>query len=62
MEKKQIDLQAKKTQAELKIHAGVSRQAASEISAELNLHSAIAQAAMVDNNAAKKGNAALTTE
>lgn len=50
-EKKSIDLQSKKTAADLKVHSGVARQAASEIDAELKLHTAIAQAAMVDNAA-----------
>ena len=52
-QKKQIDIQSKTAQADLKIHAGVSRQAAAEIQAELALHSAVAAAALKDNAATK---------
>lgn len=56
-EKKKIDLQSKTAQADLKIHSGVSRQAASELQAELAIHSAVAAEA-IKSNAATTGNQA----
>lgn len=56
-EKKKIDLESKKTAAELKLHSGVAKAAGQEINAELELHKAVANAAMTDN-AAKKSSAA----
>lgn len=62
-EKKKIDLDSKKTQAELKTHAGVSRQAQAEIAEELKLHSAVAKAAMTDNEASRRAsNEGLTAQ
>jgi len=60
LEKKKIDLESKKSSAELKLHSGVAKAAGTEISAELNLHTAIANAALADNKA-KKSNAAAST-
>lgn len=58
--KKQIDLESKKTAAELKVHAGVSRQAAAELQDELALHSAVAAEAL-KSNAAEHNNEATTS-
>ena len=56
-EKKKIDLESKKVAAELKLHAGVAKSAQSSINAELDLHKAISNAAMVDNKAQKNNQA-----
>ena len=55
MEKKTIDLKSKTAAADLKIHSGVSRQAASELQAELALHSAVAAVALKNNAAVSSG-------
>ena len=62
VEKKKIDLEAKKMATELKMHAGVSKQAQNEIHDELRLHSAVAQAALQDNMAEKNAQRPLTGE
>lgn len=54
VERKKIDLESKKIAAELKVHSGISRQAASEMQSELAVHTAVMNAALADNKTERR--------